>query len=57
MCLVKKYLDNYVATPQGTGRSHALVEGGERGGNALVESVVRCRSSPGRLMGRMKGMG
>jgi hypothetical protein len=57
MCLIKKYLGNYVATTQGAGRSQTLVEGGGRGGSALVERVVQCGSSLKRLMGRMNGMG
>jgi hypothetical protein len=45
MCLIKKYLDNYVATTEGMQRSHALVEGGGHMGSVLVEKAVRCGSS------------
>jgi hypothetical protein len=37
MCLIKKYLDNYIATTEETRQSHALVEGGGCKGSVLVE--------------------
>jgi hypothetical protein len=45
MCLIKKYLDNYIATTEGAQRSRALVEGGGHRSSVLVEKAVRYGSS------------
>jgi hypothetical protein len=45
MCLIKKYLDNYVTTTEGAQRSHALVEGGGHRSSLLVEKAVRYGNS------------
>jgi hypothetical protein len=53
----QKDSENYVAITQGAGRSRALVEGGGRGANTLVERMVCCGNLLWRLMGRTNGMG